>query len=420
MDVVAILIFAAALAVIAFEWVHRTKAALVGAGLVVLIGVIDLDLAIDAVDWSTLGLLIGMMILVGLAERTGIFTYLALRTAQLSDGKPFRLVFLLAGVTGVTSAFLDNLTAILLVVPITLLLADILRISAIPLVLVEVIASNVGGTATLIGDPPNIMIGTAVPELTFNDFIVNLAPVALVTLALVTTVLYFIFRRQLAVGPERVAELERLDPARDIRESRYVKRSIAVLVGTIVAFFLHAPLHIEPAVVALGGATILLLVASDDVEDALERVEWSTIFFFVGLFVMVGALEERGVIGEIADWLAEATGSTAGQGMAILWGAAAGSALVDNIPFTAAMIPVVEQLQADDEVFQDGLWWALALGACFGGNATLIAAAANVAAAGVVERSGQQITFGRFLAVGLPVTLLSLAVATVYLLAFQL
>jgi Na+/H+ antiporter NhaD/arsenite permease-like protein len=419
-DVVAILIFAAALAVIAFEWVHRTKAALVGAGLVVLIGVIDLDLAIDAVDWSTLGLLIGMMILVGLAERTGIFTYLALRTAQLSDGRPFRLVFLLAGVTGLTSAFLDNLTAILLVVPITLLLADILRISPIPLVLVEVIASNVGGTATLIGDPPNIMIGTAVPELTFNDFIVNLAPVALVTLALVTTVLYFVFRRQLVVAPERVAELERLDPARDIRESRYVKRSIAVLVGTIVAFFLHAPLHIEPAVVALGGATILLLVASDDVEDALERVEWSTIFFFVGLFVMVGALEERGVIGEIADWLAEATGSTAGQGMAILWGAAAGSALVDNIPFTAAMIPVVEQLQADDEVFQDGLWWALALGACFGGNATLIAAAANVAAAGVVERSGQQITFGRFLAVGLPVTILSLAVATVYLLAFQL
>ena len=420
MDVVAILIFAAALAVIAFEWVHRTKAALVGAGLVVLIGVIDLDLAIDAVDWSTLGLLIGMMILVGLAERTGIFTYLALRTAQLSDGKPFRLVFLLAGVTGLTSAFLDNLTAILLVVPITLLLADILRISPIPLVLVEVIASNVGGTATLIGDPPNIMIGTAVPELTFNDFIVNLAPVALVTLTVVTAVLYFAFRRQLVVSPERVAELERLDPARDVRESRYVKRSIAVLLGTIVAFFLHAPLHIEPAVVALGGATILLLVASDDVEDALERVEWSTIFFFVGLFVMVGALEERGVIGEIADWLAEATGSTAGQGMAILWGAAAGSALVDNIPFTAAMIPVVQELQADDEVFQDGLWWALALGACFGGNATLIAAAANVAAAGVLERSGQPISFGRFLAVGLPVTLLSLVIATVYLLLFQL
>jgi Na+/H+ antiporter NhaD/arsenite permease-like protein len=420
MDIVAVAVFVAALAVIAFEWVHRTKAALVGAGLVVVIGVIDLEPAIDAVDWSTLGLLVGMMVLVGLTERTGIFTYLALRTAQLSDGKPFRLVFLLAGVTGLTSAFLDNLTSILLIVPITLLLADILRISPIPLVLVEVIASNIGGTATLIGDPPNIMIGTAVPELTFNDFIVNLAPVALVTLAIVTTGLYLAFRKQLVVAPERVAELERLDPAKDVRESRYVKRSIAVLVGTILAFFLHAPLHIEPAVVALGGATVLLLVASDDVESALERVEWSTIFFFLGLFVMVGALEERGVIAEIADWLAEATGSTTGQGMAILWGSAAGSALVDNIPFTAAMIPVVEQLQADEETFEDGLWWALALGACFGGNATLIAAAANVAAAGVLERSGKPISFGRFLAVGLPVTLVSLLIATVYLLAFQL
>ncbi|HEU4449054.1 MAG TPA: ArsB/NhaD family transporter [Gaiellaceae bacterium] len=420
MDVVAILIFAAALAVIAFEWVHRTKAALVGAGLVVVVGVIDLDTAIEAVDWSTLGLLTGMMILVGLTEQTGVFTWLALRTAQLSRGRPLRLIFLLALVTGVTSAFLDNLTSILLVVPITLLLADVLRVSPIPLVLVEVIASNIGGTATLIGDPPNIMIGTRVDELTFVDFIVNLAPVSIVTLVVVTLMLYAVFRRQLVVPPDRLDELERLDPGRDVRESRNVKRSLAVLLGTIVAFFLHAPLHLEPAVVALGGATILLLVAADDVEEALERVEWATLFFFLGLFVMVGALEEQGVIERVADALADATGSTAGQGMAILWGAAAGSALVDNIPFTAAMIPVVEQLQAGEEEFEDGLWWALALGACFGGNATLIAAAANVAATGVLDRSGHKISFVRFLAVGLPVTIVSLGIATVYLLLFQL
>jgi Na+/H+ antiporter NhaD/arsenite permease-like protein len=415
-----VIVFLAALGVIAFEWVHRTKAALVGAGLVVVLGVVDLDRAIEAVDWGTLGLLTGMMILVGLTERTGVFTYLALRTAQLSKGRPLRLVFLLAGVTGVTSAFLDNLTSILLIVPLTLLLADVLRISPIPLVLVEVLASNIGGTATLIGDPPNILIGTAVPELSFNDFIVNLAPVSIVTLLLVSGLLYLMFRRQLVVSPDRVAELDRLDPAADVRGSRHVKRSLAVLLGTIVAFFLHAPLHLEPAVVALGGATILLVVAADNVEEALERVEWSTIFFFLGLFVMVGALEERGVIEAVADRLAEATGSDVGQGMAILWGAAAGSALVDNIPFTAAMIPVVDQLQAGNEEFEDGLWWALALGACFGGNATLIAAAANVAAAGVVERSGERISFGRFLAVGLPITLVSLLVATVYLLVFQL
>ena len=420
MDVVAGVIFLVALGVIALDWVHRTIAALIGAGLVVIVGVIDQERAIEAISWDTLGLLAGMMILVGLTEKTGIFTYLALKVAQLSRGRPLRLIFLLAAVTGVLSAFLDNLTAILLVVPITLLLADLLRVSPIPLVLVEVIASNVGGTATLIGDPPNIMIGTHVAELTFIDFVVNLAPVSLVTLAVTTTLLYFVFRKQLVVSDEHVAELERLDPARDMRERPYVGRSLAVLVGTIIAFFLHATLHVEPAVVALGGATILLLVAADDVEEALERVEWSTLFFFMGLFVMVGGLQEQGIIGRVADLIADLTGGSAtGEGIAILWGAAAGSALVDNIPFTAAMIPVVDELAAGP-TFDDANWWALALGACFGGNATMIAAAANVAALGVVERSGQPISFVAFLRVGLPVTLLSMAVATGYLVVFHL
>ena len=418
MAVAASAIFVVALAVIALEWVHRTKAALVGAGLVVIVGVVDLDHAIEAVDWATLGLLAGMMIIVGLTEKTGIFTYLALRVAQLSRGRPLRLVFLLSGVTGLMSAFLDNLTAILLVVPITLLLADVLRVSPIPLVLLEILASNIGGTATLIGDPPNIMIGTHVAELTFVDFIVNLAPVSAVTLVVVTMGLYLAFRGQLRVSPDRIDELERLDPARDVRESPYVKRSIAVLIGTIVAFFLHAPLHLEPAVVALAGATVLLLVASDDVEEALERIEWSTLFFFLGLFVMVGGLEEHGVISAIADLVADVTaGSTTAEVMAILWGAAVGSAVVDNIPFTAAMIPVVDELQGEE--FDDARWWALALGACFVGNATMIAAAANVAAIGVLERSGEPISFVRFLVVGLPVTVVSLAIATVYLVVFQ-
>jgi Na+/H+ antiporter NhaD/arsenite permease-like protein len=360
-----------------------------------------------------------MMVIVGLSERTGIFTYLALRVAQLSDGRPIRLVFLLAAVTGLMSAFLDNLTAILLVVPITLLLADLLRVSPVPLVLVEVLASNIGGTATLIGDPPNIMIGTHRSELSFLDFIVNLAPVAVFTLLVVTAGLALVFRSQLRIAPERAAEIARLDPARDMRESRYVKRSLAVLTGTILAFFLHTLLHLEPAVVALGGATVMLLVAADDVEDALERVEWSTIFFFLGLFVMVGGLEERGVIENVAEALADLTGgSRMGEAMVILWGAAAGSALVDNIPFTAAMIPVVDTLQEDG--FDDAAWWALALGACFGGNATVIAAAANVAATGVLERSGRPIGFLEFLVYGLPVTLVSLAIATGYLLIFQL
>jgi len=419
MDVIAVCIFAVALALIAIEWVHRTKVALAGAAAMVLLGVIDQEPAVEAVDWATLGLLAGMMIIVGLTEPTGVFTFLALRVAQLSRGRPVALVFLLAFVTGVLSAFLDNLTAILLVVPITLLIADLLRIPAIPLVLVEIVASNIGGTATLIGDPPNIMIGTARPELSFLDFIVNLAPVALVTLVIVTSGLALVFRRQLRVAPERAAEIALLDAARDMREARKVRRTLAVLLGTIAAFFLHTLLHVEPAVVALTGATVMLLVAADDVEAALERVEWSTLFFFLGLFVMVGGLQEQGVVDEVAEWLADVTGgSSRAEGLTILWGSAAGSAAVDNIPFTAAMIPVVESLQGDE--FDDGLWWALALGACFGGNATMIAAAANVAATGILDRSGQPVSFLRFLAIGLPVTLVSLLVATVYLLAFQL
>jgi Na+/H+ antiporter NhaD/arsenite permease-like protein len=419
MAAVAVVVFLGALGAIAFEWAHRTKIALLGAAAVVLIGILEEEQAIEAVDWSTLGLLVGMMIIVGLTERTGVFTYLALRVAQLSRGGTVRLIFLLSGVTGLLSAFLDNLTAILLVVPITLLLADLLKISPIPLVLIEVLASNIGGTATLIGDPPNIMIGTARPELSFIDFIVNLAPVAIFTLLVVTSGLALFYRRQLRIEPERAVEVERLDAAADMREAPYVKRSLAVLLGTIVGFFLHAPLHLEPAVVALVGATVMLLVAADNVEEALERVEWATVFFFIGLFVMVGGLEEQGVIDRVAEGFADLTGGSRSlEALVILWGSAAGSAVVDNIPFTAAMIPVVDSLQADG--FDDAAWWALALGACFGGNATIIAAAANVAASGVLERSGKPVSFMGFLRVGLPVTAVSLLIATIYLMVFQL
>jgi Na+/H+ antiporter NhaD/arsenite permease-like protein len=263
------------------------------------------------------------------------------------------------------------------------------------------------------------MIGTARPELSFLDFIVNLAPVAIVTLLVVTTGLAFAFRHELRIDPERQREITALDAARDMREAKHVKRTLAVLLGTILGFFLHTLLHVEPAVVALTGATVILLVSADDVESALERVEWSTLFFFLGLFVMVGGLEERGIVDQVAERLADLTGDSAtAQGLTVLWGAAAGSALVDNIPFTAAMIPVVDSLQGEE--FDDGLWWALALGACFGGNATMIAAAANVAATGILDRTGHRVSFLRFLAIGLPVTLVSLAIASVYLLLFQL
>lgn len=415
----AIAIFVVALAALALDWTHRTKIALGGAAAMVVVGAIDQEQAVEAVDWPTLGLLAGMMVIVALTEPTGFFTYLALKATQISRGQPVALVLLLSLMTGVLSAFLDNLTSILLVVPITLLIADILRIPPVPLVLIQVLASNIGGTATLIGDPPNILIGSHRPELSFMDFIVNLAPVAMFTLLVSSCLLAFVYRSRLRPAPERAAHIATLDPARDMRSATKVKRTLAVLAGTIVAFFLHAPLHVEPAVVALVGATVMLFVAADDVEDALGRVEWSTLLFFLGLFVMVGGLVEQGVVADIADGLTEVTGdSRVAKGMVILWGSAAGSALVDNIPFTTAMLPVVDSVQGEE--FDDGLWWALALGACFGGNATMIAAAANVAATGILERTGYRVSFVQFLVVGLPITIFSLLIATAYLLLFQL
>jgi Na+/H+ antiporter NhaD/arsenite permease-like protein len=415
MKVATSLIFGGALLLLAFELTHRTKIALAGAGLVVLLGALEFEEAIEAIDWATLGLLVGMMIIVRLTERTGIFTYLALRVGQISKGRPLRLTFLLAGVTGVLSAFLDNLTAILMVVPITISLAELLRVSPIPLVIVEIIGSNIGGTATLIGDPPNIMIGSAVRELGFTDFIVALAPISLVVLLAASGVMYLMFRRQLVVHPEHVDQVFRLDPAEAVRGKPRLKRSLAVLIGTLLLFFIHSPLNLEPAFVALAGATVLLLIASDDVEEALDGVEWATIFFFIGLFVMVGALEHVGIIESVAKTLQDLTGSSERvQTIAILWSGAVGSAVVDNIPFTATMIPVVEHIQSTAGNFEDARWWALSIGACFGGNATAIAAAANVAALGLMERTNHAISFMSFLKVGVPITLLSLVLGTAY------
>lgn len=420
MEIFVACVFLVALAVIALDWGDKTKIALSAASLVVVAGAIDADTAIEAVDWPTLGLLTGMMIVVGLTAPTGLFDWLGLHVVRASRGRPIALLFLLAALTGGLSALLDNLTAILLVVPVALTVADRLDVSPIPLVLTQVIASNVGGTATLIGDPPNILIAGHVPELSFLDFVVNLAPVAIFTLVVTTGLLALLFRKGLRVDPTRAPQLDDLDPSGELRgDPRRRMLVFAVLIGTVLAFFLHTTLQVEPVVVALVGATAMLLVTDIEIEEALHSVEWATLFFFLGLFVVVGALEEQGTIARVAEQIGEITGgSRTAESLVILWGAAAGSAVVDNIPFTAAMIPVVDEIQGD--VVDDTFWWSLSLGACFGGNATLIAAAANVAGTGLLKRAGHPVSFGRFLAVGLPVTLVSLVIATGYLLLFQL
>ncbi|MDP9400954.1 MAG: ArsB/NhaD family transporter [Actinomycetota bacterium] len=409
----AIVIFAVALTAIATERVHRTKVALAGAILVLLTQTIDQDQAIEAIDWNTIGLLAGMMLIVRLTETTGVYTYVAIRAGQLSRGRPLVLVLALAGATALLSAFLDNLTTVLLVVPITFLLADSLDIDPIPLVLIEIIASNIGGTATLIGDPPNIIIAGAT-DLSFLDFLVNLGPISLLAWAAVTAMLYLAFRRRLRIAPDRRAAIMGLDARRAIEDPDELRRGLPVLVLTILAFFVHRPLGLEPATVALSGAAIMLLLTRQSVERSLAGIEWPTLFFFIGLFVMVGALEERGAIERVAEGIASVTGGDrTAELLGITWVSALASGVVDNIPFTAAMVPVVEELQGGEG--DDAYWWALALGACFGGNLSLIAAAANVAAAGMAQRNGRPIGFVEFLRVGAPATLLSMVLATLYI-----
>ena len=411
---IAVATFLVVLAVIASERVHRTKIALLGAAIVVLFvgGEFDQEAAVESVDFNTIGLLAGMMILVYLTQQTGVYDYIAIRAGQISKGRPLWVVLSLAGTTALLSAFLDNLTTILLVVPITFLLADALDIDPIPLIIIEVISSNIGGTATLIGDPPNIIIAGAT-GLSFNEFIVNLTPIVLITFVVVIGILYLLYRSRLQIDDENRRLVMELDAPGAIRDAAELRRTGPVLIATILAFFAHQALHIEPATVALTGAAVALLVTRTELQEALSKIEWPTLFFFVGLFVMVVALRETGAIDEVAGAVEDLTGGDrAAELLGITWIAAIGSAIVDNIPFTTAMIPVVEQLGGGED---DAYWWALSLGACFGGNATIIAAAANVAAAGLTERAGRPIGFLTFMRVGIPVTVISVVMASLYI-----
>jgi Na+/H+ antiporter NhaD/arsenite permease-like protein len=405
----AVILFVAALAAIASERVDRTKVALLGASLILLTQTLDQEQAIEAIDFNTIGLLVGMMIMVRLTEATGVYTWLAIKAGQLSRGKPLAVVLSLSVTTAVLSAFLDNVTTVLLIVPITFVLADAFDIDPVPLVIIEIITSNIGGTATLIGDPPNILIAGHT-GISFGAFIVNLAPIAAVTITVVIGGLYLAFRPKLQIAPAARDRVLALEADKSIEEPEEALRTVPILVLTILAFFVHKPLHLEPATVALAGATVMLLVTRQPLHDSIANIEWPTLFFLIGLFVMVGALEETGALEEVAEGIADVTdGERVAELLGILWLSAVGSGAVDNIPFTAAMIPVVDTLAEDD-----AYWWALALGACFGGNATIIAAAANVAASGMSARAGAPIPFVTFLRYGLPATFISMVLATGY------
>ncbi len=416
----AVALFVVVLALIAFEILNRTVAALLGAAILISLGILDQEqAATEFVDWNTIGLLAGMMVIVAIIERTGVFEYLAIKSAQWGKARPGRILILLSVVTAFLSAFLDNVTTVILMVPVTFLIADALESSPMPFLLTQVMASNVGGAATLIGDPPNILIGSAA-DLSFLDFVFALTPVVLLTLPAVLGVLYLMFRKDLNHSKDAEETIGAMDAAASIRDPILLRKSLIVLGLVIVAFFLHGALHLEAATIALFGAAALMLYARSDVEEVLRDVEWPTLLFFVGLFVLVGGLEATGFVGSIATALTNVAGGTsATTAIVVIWGSGIASGIVDNIPFTATMIPVIQDLARAEGLSEEEvrpLWWSLALGADFGGNLTLIGASANVVVAGMSERAGQRIPFLKFMLYGIPVTLVSLVVATVYIL----
>jgi Na+/H+ antiporter NhaD/arsenite permease-like protein len=416
MMIFALAVFLVVLAAFALDLVHRTPAALTGGILLVMVGAISEHEAIEAVHWETLGLLVGMMILVGILKDSGIFGYMAIKSAQAAKGHPGLVLVYLSFITAVLSAFLDNVTTVLLMFPVTMVIARILEEDPIPYLIVEVLA-------TLVGDPPNIIIGTVVDELTFMDFIVNLAPPILIILLVTLGIVWLVHARKLRTTEEDREEIMALDAASEIKDRSLLVRSGAIMGLTVIAFFLQQVTGFSPAIVALAGAAVAMLICGPEVEKVLHEVEWPTILFFVGLFVLVGTLEVTGFIALVAESLASASQSLAVTAMIVMWGSGFASGIVDNIPFTATMVPVIQELahaRGYDAATVEPLWWSLSLGACLGGNFTLIGASANLVVAGLVGREGMSFSFWRFLLWGFPLTLVALVISSAWVLLVEL
>ncbi|QKW37731.1 ArsB/NhaD family transporter [Actinomadura sp. NAK00032] len=416
----AIAIFVCAYVLIASEKVHRTAVALGGAGLMLLLHITDAEGAFfsseSGIDWNVIFLLLGMMVIVSVLRRTGVFEFVAIWAAKRARGRPYRLMVMLVVLTAAASALLDNVTTVLLIAPVTFLVCERLALRPEPYLIAEVMASNIGGTATLVGDPPNIIIASRA-GLSFNDFLVHLAPLVVVLVVVFCLLCRWLFRAEFRYDPDLAAEVMALEEREAITDRRLLAQGLTVLAIVIAAFVLHPVLHYEPSVVALLGAGLLVAATRVTTEEALSEVEWPTLVFFAGLFVMVGGLVETGVIGDVSKAAADATEGRLGfAAMLLLWASAVLSAIVDNIPYVATMSPIVADLVQQHPGDQGNvLWWALALGADLGGNATAIGASANVVVLGIAARNGTPISFWRFTRYGLVVTLVTVALATPYL-----
>lgn len=419
-------IFVATYAIIISERVNRAIVALLGGGMMILCGILTQEAAISGIDFNTLGLLIGMMVIVAVTKKSGVFQFVAIWIAKKVKARPIGILLMMSLVTAVFSALLDNVTTVLLLTPVMLLIAEELRIKSYPYLFAIIIMSNVGGTATLIGDPPNIMIGSAA-GLSFNDFLLNLAPITPLIGVVMLLPIWWIWRKDMVASATDRARVMNFNELEAITDWKLLKQALLVFSLVITGFMLHSIMHLQPATVAMFGAAMLLLLENfgsnpdlqgKRVHHALSEVEWVTLFFFIGLFIAVHGIEQAGLIDAMAHGLLELTqGDLTTTALSILWGSAVASAVVDNIPFVATMIPLIKSMAPalGGAHAIEPLWWALALGACLGGNGTLVGASANLVVAGIAENAGTPIRFARFLKIAFPLMLLSIAIAHVYL-----
>lgn len=416
-QIISIVIFAVTMIAIMSEKVHRALAAVAGATLLLIFGILDVESLASYIDYNTVGILIGMMLFVSVVKISGLFEYIAIKAAKISKGRPWVIMVLFFIITAVLSAFLDNVTTVLLVGPMTIAVTSILGVNPLPYLITQILASNIGGTATLIGDPPNIMIGSAA-KLSFNEFIINTGAPAVVIGLITVLCFYFIYGRKLKVVPEKMQAVMELDEKKAIKDKTLLIESVIVMAFVVIAFMLHDTLGIQSATVAIAAAAVILLLnrSKIDPEEIISTIEWPTIVFFVGLFGVVGGLQQTGVIDMLAQLLLEVTkGNNTLMLLLILWVSAILSSFLDNIPFVATLIPLIITM-GNSGVDVKPLWWALSLGACLGGNGTLVGASANVVLSGISKREGHEITFGNYIKIGFPLMLMSIVISTVYLL----
>lgn len=414
MKIIAVAVFLIVILLIITERVHRTAAAMAGAVVLILTGVMSADKALSYIDFNTIGVLVGMMIFVAIVRRSGMFEYIAVRAAKAVHGDPWKIMVAFTLITALLSAILDNVTTVLLVGPMSIAIARMLKIDPVPFLMGQILASNVGGTATLIGDPPNIMIGSAA-HLSFMDFLDNTGFAVLFILVVLILLMKIVYEKKIELGTVDTGAIEKLDPSKSITNRALMKKGIIVLICVIVGFMFHDKLGIESSVIALTAAAVMLIIGREDVNEAIQDVEWTTILFFMSLFVVVGGLTETGIIKELASKIINATdGHPMVTMLVLLWASALLSSILDNIPFVATLIPLILAMQADG-MDVTSFWWAISLGACLGGNGTMIGASANVVLSDISTKHGYPITFKSYLKVGMPFMLLSIVISTVFL-----